>query len=288
MKNRYLLLGLLVAALIAVTVLLKLTEASVVKENSSEGSCSIFFKGSAILVDDDSMAYVAGNTVTFGKSGTYRVSGECQDGQIIVETEDLAKITVVLDGLTLTSTSSSPIFVKKAKQVDIFYTGDNSLTDGTAYEGQVDGKPNACIFSRSDLDLMGDGTLTVNGNFHHGISVRGDLDVESGNLFVNAVGNALDGRDSVEIKGGNSMLVASNDGINSKNNSDANEGTVSVTGGIVKITSGDDGVQAAKEISIQGGEVTIASEGDLLKTDGKLDVRRECVYAVNVHVEEEK
>lgn len=287
MKNRYLLFGILFAALIAVTVLLKTAEAGAYSGDAAEGSCNIFFKGSSILVDDGRMALVEGNTVVLGKSGSYRIAGECSDGQIIVDTEDLAKVRIMLENLSLTSESSSPLFVKKAEQVDIFYTGDNILTDASVYQGQIDGKPNACIFSRADLDLMGDGTLTVNGNLHHGVSVRGDLDIESGDLTVGAVGNALDGRDSVDIKGGNIVLAASNDGINSKNNNDTAEGTVNITGGRVHITSGDDGIQAARKISIQGGEVTIASEGDLMKTDGELDVRKECVYAVNTHVEED-
>ena len=56
--------------------------------------------------------------VTVSKAGTYRVSGRCADGQLYVAAGKDGEVTLILDGLDLTS-STAPLVVEQAARVTV-------------------------------------------------------------------------------------------------------------------------------------------------------------------------
>jgi len=92
---------------------------------------------------------------------------------------------------------------------------DNVLTDAEFYEFEdpQDNKPNACIYSRDDITIKGNGNLTVNADFNNGIGTSNDLKITGGNITVKAFNNGLKGNDSVTISGGNIDITAEADGL---------------------------------------------------------------------------
>ena len=82
------------------------------------------------------------------------------DGQIIVDAGDTDQVQLVLDGVSITCSDSSPILVRNADKVKVTLAADseNTLTDGASY-AENDDNPDAALFSKDDLILNGSGTL---------------------------------------------------------------------------------------------------------------------------------
>ena len=71
--------------------------------------------------------------------------------------------------------------------------------------------------------------------------------------MVDAVEDALRGRDCVKIADGDFTLTAGGDGIKSNKDTKATKGFVSIDGGTFTIQAGDDGIQAQTYLRIAGG-----------------------------------
>ena len=101
-----------------------------------------------------------GRVLTIKQSGTYVISGELQDGQIIVDVAQ-GRVHLVLAGATLHCERSSPIYVRQASAVRIIAEAGtvNRLSDGAEYDylDPVYMEPDATIFSEDDLILCGTG-----------------------------------------------------------------------------------------------------------------------------------
>ena len=140
---------------------------------------------------------------------------------------------------------------------------ENSVTDGESYvfEDAETDEPNVAIFSKDDLTLNGSGSLTVVGNYNHGIVSKDDLKIVSGTLTITAVNDGLKGRDSIAVKDGTITIEAGGDGMPANNDEDAEEGTITIEGGTLTIMAGLDGIQAETRLAISGGVLTLSSGG---------------------------
>ena len=209
-------------------------------------------------------ATISGTVITITYAGIYVISGNLQDGQIIVDTESAETVHLILNGASLTSSTSAPIYIRKADKVVITLAENtqNTVSDGTAYllESGSD-EPNAAIFSKSDLTFNGSGSLLVNGNYDNGIASKDDLKFASGNITVTAVNDALRGRDSISVLDGTFTLTAGGDGMQSNNDVDADKGFVSIAGGTFNITADNDGIQAETDLLVKGGDFSITTGG---------------------------
>ncbi len=84
-------------------------------------------------------AEVEGSTVTITSGGTYVIGGKLNDGQIVVDSQDKEVVRLILNGAEITSSNSSPIYVKKAKKavVSLEAGTTNKLSDSTNYKEVV-------------------------------------------------------------------------------------------------------------------------------------------------------
>ncbi|GEN85882.1 carbohydrate-binding domain-containing protein [Oceanobacillus sojae] len=214
---------------------------------------------------------VDGKTVTITEAGTYVLSGELADGQVIVNVDKEEKVHLVLKDVTITNSQGPAILIEQAEKI-ITTLADgtsNTLTDGTDYQlADDETEYDAAFFSKEDLVINGEGELIVNGNYNNGIRSKDDLILISGSYTINAKNNALKGKDSVQIFDGIYMLTTEEgDGIQANNSDDETKGFIAIDGGNFTITSGRDGIQAetaarlqAADINIQTGADTISSE----------------------------
>ena len=227
-------------------------------------TADISLQGTTIQVDGSGVS-VAGSTATITAAGVYRLSGNLDNGQIVVETEDEGTVELILDNAVITNTSNAPIFVSSAETVLISLAdgSNNTVTDGASYvfaDAETD-EPDAAIFSKSDLVISGSGSLTVNANYKNGIAGKDTLTIESGVIAVNAAADGIKGKDSVTILDGTLTIVSGSDGIQSTNDTDEEKGTVTISGGTINITSSLDGIQAETDLLISGGNLTIVTGG---------------------------
>lgn len=226
-----------------------------------QSAASITLSGSTAQSNGSGVS-INNATVTISKEGCYLINGELEDGQIIVDAGDSDKVQLVLDNASIHCSTGSAILVRNADNVKVTLAADseNELSDGTEYQTDND-NPDAALFSKDDLVINGSGSLTVQGNYKHGIAGNDDLVITGGRLTVNSLSHALRGKDSVAILDGTFVLTSQKDGIQASNTEDSTKGWVQIDGGNFTIQSSGDGIQAETNLSIYDGSFTITSGG---------------------------
>ena len=215
-------------------------------------------------------AQASADGVVISSAGTYVVSGELTDGQLLVDAGDDDKVQLVLAGATIHNEDGPAIYVRNADKcfVTLDAGTENSLSDGSSYALEDDSdEPYATLFSRCDLTLNGSGTLNVTSAYRHAVCSKDDLVVVSGTYNISAVEDGLRGRDSVKVRDGVFAIQAGGDGIKSNKDDDPTKGFVSIDGGTFDIQAGDDAVQGKTLVRLAGGSLTVAANDDAFHSD---------------------
>lgn len=228
-------------------------------------------KASHIMLAGDSIRFdgigatVNGSTITITAPGTFVIAGTLDDGQIVVAAEGDGTVRLVLNGVDIANSTSSPIFVSKADKAIVTLADGtkNTVSDGATYtyEDSESEEPDAAIFSKDDLTINGSGALTVMANYRNGIASKDDLKITGGTIDVEAVNDALKGRDCIGVKSGDIALTAGGDALQSTNDGDTAKGYISIGGGKFVIDAGADAIQAQTTLAVTGGEFTISTGG---------------------------
>ncbi len=211
---------------------------------------------------------IDGTDLKITRSGTYTIKGSSSDGTVTVAKE-LKGVTLILDGLTLSSSQTSPITIDKSSEVTVQVTGTNAVTDGEdiAKESSSESFEGAGIKVKGggSLKLTGSGTLTVNGSCKNGIkgAAEAAVTVDGPTLDITAANDALSSDGSVTVQSGTLDLTAAGDGIKASPDADdkASAGTVTVSGGRFKIDAKDDGIQGDGGVTISSGVFDIGAGG---------------------------
>ena len=231
--------------------------------DSSE-EIQIILNGSTITVNGTG-ATAEESTVTITSAGTYSLTGTLDDGQIIVNTEDEEIVRLILNGAGLNCSTNAPIYVLSAEKAMIVLAdnSENYVTDGTSYifENPEDDEPNAAIYSKSDLTIYGNGTLTVEGNYNDGITSKDGLIITSGTININSVDDGIRGKDYLIVKDGSITVEAAGVGIKSDNEDDTSKGYITIEKGEINITAGGEAIEAEKDVEIVLGEIVLSSGG---------------------------
>lgn len=213
---------------------------------------------------------IDGTTVTIKNEGTYILSGELENGKIVVDSEKTDKLQIVLNGVNISCEGSAPIYVKQADKVFVTLASDttNTLTSTGEYETSDD-NIDAAIFSKDDLTLNGTGTLAVKSETGHGIVSKDDLVVTSGTYNINSASQGLSANDSIRIADGKFDITSGKDGLHSENTDDAKLGYIYVADGEFNITAGYDGLDASSAIQADGGTFDVTTGGGSAKAVSK-------------------
>lgn len=213
---------------------------------------------------------IDGTTVTIKNEGTYIVSGELENGKIVVDSEKTDKLQIVLNGANISCEGSAPIYVKQADKVFLTLANDttNTLTSTGEYETSED-NVDATIFSKDDLTLNGTGTLTVKSESGHGIVSKDDLVVTSGTYNINAASHGRSANDSIRIADGKFSITSGKDGLHSENTDDTKLGYIYVADGEFNITAGYDALDASSAIQSDGGTFDVTTGGGSAKAASK-------------------
>ena len=207
---------------------------------------------------------ISGTTITITEEATYIISGTLDNGMIIVNAPDTAKLQLVLNGVSINSETSAPIYILEADKVFLTLADgtENVLSNGGTFTAIDENNIDAVIFSKQDLTLNGDGSLTVTSPAGHGIVCKDDLVVTSGTYTVNSASHGLDANDSVRITGtANIMIDAGKDGIHCENTDDASLGFIYISNGMMNIEAEGDGIAAGAYVQVENGTFDLLAGG---------------------------
>lgn len=244
----------------------------------ADGSITLSPDGST---STDASVLIDGQTVTITQEGTYQIAGTLDDGALIVESAENAKITLVLGGVSIKNTTGAAIQIGTADDVTIELAEGttNVLQSGeevdiaTATEGEE--ASGGALQSKVDLKIKGKGSLTVLGYLNNGIHCTKDLKIKNGNISVTALGHGIKGKKSVTVSGGTVTVTSGKDGITSDETENEEKGFVTIEDGEIIITSAGDGVSAETTLTVTGSVISIISGGGSANAQQKTDNMRD-------------
>lgn len=202
---------------------------------------------------------------------TYQLSGATTDGSFSLSGS--YKCTVSLAGLTLTNPNGAAINITNSKRIQLSAKKGttNTLTDCTS------GSQKACVYSKGQLQLQGNGTLNVVGNTKHGIKSASYISVKNLTLNITStVGDGINCEEYMEIKSGTITLSGiGDDGIQcdlggttstgiTTDHEDEDTGNIYISGGTVKVSvtvAAAKGIKADGDMYVTGGNVTATTTG---------------------------
>ena len=173
-------------------------EAAALKISLNGSSAEITEEGTETTSGDVS---IDGSTITIKSEGTYILSGTLTDGMIIVEADDTAKVQIVLDGASITSSTSAALYVISADKVFVTTADgtENTLANGGTFTAIDDSNIDGAVFAKDDITFNGNGTLTVTSPAGHGIVGKDDVKIAGGTLNITASKHGVQANDSARF-----------------------------------------------------------------------------------------
>lgn len=246
-----------------------------------EESALIILNGDSAASNSDAVE-ISGTTVTITDEGTYILTGTLDDGMIIVDSEKTDKTQIVLNGVTIHSETSAPIYILQSDKVFITTAPDtiNTLSNGGTF-----------AINSADDAVHSNTSVTVNGGSFDIATGDDAFHAEETLLIADgiiAISESYEGLEGlyVEVTGGEITLTASDDGINAAGGTDASgmggrdamrnpgmssasNGSIIISGGTIQITASGDGLDANGTLEITGGYTVVCgpTQGDTATLD---------------------
>lgn len=214
----------------------------------------------ADLSDAEYITVSDGETINITEEGVYVISGAAENCTIRIETEDNAKVQLVLDGVTITNDDFPAIYVVNADKCFITTTdSENSLSVTGTFTSDGDTNTDAVVFSKDDLVFNGVGTLEIYSAYGNGISGKDDVKFTGGTYNISSYADAIEANDSIAVCGGTFNITTNKDGFHSENDDDNSVGWIYIAEGTFNITAGSDGIQGTTIVQIDGGTFNISA-----------------------------
>lgn len=232
--------------------------------------------GITLSPENASGCTVEGTVLTITAAGTYAVSGSCADGSIQIEkgTED---VTLVLNGLTLTSSATAPLVCGKSSGVTLAAADgtENTLTDTEANNKDNDNASedaeNAVVKCKdgSQVVLCGTGTLNIQAVGKNGIKSGTAEEDRDASLTIRAltlnidapVNDAINAEQQLNVESGTLNIAAGDDAVHC--DLYLNVGAEGTDGPTINISTCSEGLEAA-EMNIYSGKIDITASDDCL------------------------
>ena len=241
-------------------------------------------------------------TYTITEGGTYRLKGSSENCSVVIDVDDDEDVTLILDNVSLNCKESAPVYVASVGTVNLVLVGDSTLTNGGSFEDAEDEKTDAVIYSKSDLVISGNGSLTITSPAGKGIVSKDSLSIYGGVLNFTVSDDGINVNDELVISGGTFTIEAGDDGIHADMSIQIDGGTIDINAaegfeatsivindGDISINASDDGINAAQKVDdidvrveINGGNITIVmgqgdtdgidSNGDLIINGGMISI----------------
>lgn len=247
------------------------TSASVVMATNVVSYVTATVSGAHVTIAQSNTDAVDGDEITYVLSGTSTNGSLTLGGSY--------KCTVSLAGVTLTNPSGPAINITNSKRIQLSAKKgtENTLTDG------ADGSQKACIYSKGQLQIQGNGTLNVVGNYKHGIKSASYIEIK--NLTLNITSTVSDGINCEEYflmkSGVVTISGVGDDGIQcdlggttstgeTTDHEDEDTGSIYLEGGTLNVTATATATKCVKSdgsITVTGGTYTLNAQGAVDTSD---------------------
>lgn len=196
---------------------------------------------------------------------TYTLEGSADDGSFWMDGE--LKITLVLNGVSLTCADSAAINIRDGKRIAVELADGtvNTLVDG------VDGDQKGCFIVNGHAEFQGGGSLYLTGNTKHAFFGDEYVELKKSTGSITVLGAEKDGfniNQYFEMKGGTVTISnVGDDGIQvsvTDDSTDEQNGQVIISGGTLDISvtaTASKGIKCDDAMTISDGTITVTTSG---------------------------
>lgn len=243
--------------------------------DSAKDGVSISFSNDGITAADSPGLSIDGTSLTITASGTYLLSGSCEDGSVKVQ-KGTTGVVLVLDGLTLSSQTTAPIICAKSTEVTIEAAAGtvNTLSDTeTTNDASTNSAAENAVIKCKDgsqVVLCGTGELILRANGKNGIKsgasteTEGDasLTIRELTLTIDApVNDAVNAESILNVESGTLEISAGDDALHS--DGELNIGANGTDGPSISIASCYEGLEGTV-VNIFSGDIDLQSTDDCI------------------------
>ncbi len=243
------------------------------EENSSKIELN---KNTATSNSDD--VSIDGTTVTIKNEGTYILSGDLENGKIVVDSEKTDKLQIVLNGANISCKGSAPIYVKQADKV--FLTLANETTNTLIVDSEKTDKLQI-VLNGANISCKGSAPiyvkqadkvfLTLANETTNTLTSIGEYETSEDNVDA-----AIFSKDDLTLNGTGILTVKSESGHGIVSKDD-----LVVTSGTYSINAASHGLSANDSIRIADGKFNITSGKDGLHSENTDDTKLGYIYVAD-------
>ena len=271
------------------------------------GSVLIQLEGSTASASSDSVQ-ISGTTVTLTEEAVYVISGTLDDGMIIVNAPDTAKLQLVFNGVSISSSTSAALYVQEADKVFVTLADgtENTLSNGGTFdlEAEGDGISAGSTMQISDGSfgiLAGGGSENCSsesseswGGFRgggpgrvietaaaseteedsstsmKGLKAAGSLTITGGSFSIDSADDSVHSNASAAVNGGTFEIASGDDAFHA-------DDTLTITAGTVNISESYEGLEAT-HVDIQGGDIMLTASDDGVNAAGGTEGGRDGMF----------
>lgn len=143
---------------------------------------------------------IDGDIITIARPGTYIIDGSLSDGQIVIEAFLSSEVQLVLNGVSISNSTSSPIYASKLDKLFITCVdGTESNLSANFTDSEL---MNATIFCEKEISFNGTGSLNINSTNGSGVYSNENIYLTMGTYNIVADNDGFYGVSSVCIGGG--------------------------------------------------------------------------------------
>lgn len=214
----------------------------------------------------------------------YTLSGTSSNGSFYHSGD--YKATLILNGLTLTSTSGPAINIDDGKRIEIQLVDSTTTTlaDGAK------GTHKAAFVVEGHSEFKGAGTLVLTGNTKHGFKSDEYMELKksfTGLIRVkNAKGDGVSINQYLEVKSGSIIVEAcEGDGIQIDAKTDTTKefnGQFIMSGGLIQVAQtgdGGKGIKVEADVNISDGVIELTADDNALSSKGNIVIGGGKIYA---------
>lgn len=251
---------------------------NLVKVEYGASSAMVYVSGNVAtyvqpVVTDGHVTIAQSNTAAVDDDEiTYQLSGSSANGSLTLSGS--YKCTVSLAGVTLTNPDGAAINITNSKRIQISAKKGttNFLTDGE------EGAQKACIYSKGQIQLQGNGTLNVVGKTKHAIKSASYISIKNLTLNVtSAVSDGINCEEYILVKSGAVTISGvGDDGIQcdlggetatgeTEDHEDEDTGNIYIEGGTLTVTTtaaATKGIKAKGDLRMSDGTLNITTTGN--------------------------
>lgn len=207
---------------------------------------------------------------------TYQLEGETSNGSLTLSGS--YKCTVSLAGITMTNPNGAAINITNSKRIQLSAKKNttNTLADGL-------GSQKACIYSKGQLQIQGNGVLNVTGNNKHAIKSASYISIKNLTLNITAaLGDGINCEEYFLMKSGNVTISGTEDdglqcdlggsestGITT-DHEDEDTGNIYLEGGTLNITASQTATKCVKcdgSVFVSDGTYSLNAKGAVDTSD---------------------